>query len=86
MNTAAGTTPTERHRVTVRVPYDAADVEKAAESMDVPVSDEEVNAILDDVGGGLNALASAAVRSAVLSRIYEDVRTVSRGHLASDDD
>ncbi len=72
--------------MTVRVPYDAADVEKAADSMDVPVSDEEVEAILDDIGGELNALARAAVRSAVLSRIDEDVRTVSRGHQNSDDD
>ncbi len=86
MNIAVRTASTQRHRVTLTIPYDAADVEKAAESLDIPVCDEEVNAILDDIGAELTVLAASAARSAVLARIYDDVRRVSQGHEATDDD
>ncbi len=86
MSRAVSGSAIPRHRVTIRVPYDAADVENAAQSLDIPVCDEEVTTILEDVTGSLNDLATAAVRAAVLSRIYEDVCRVSRGHEVTDDD
>ena len=78
--------PTARDPVTSRVPTGAADVGTAAQALAIPVCDEEVTTILEDVTGSLNDLANSAVRAAVLSRIYEDVCRVSRGHEMTDDD
>lgn len=73
-------------RVTVRVDYGAADVERAADSLDVPVSDEEVGAILAAIDGELGTLAAAATHSAVVERIFEQLQTVSHAHACCDDD
>ncbi len=73
-------------RVTVRVDYGAADVERAADSLDVPVSDEEVGAILAAIDGELATLAAAATHSAVVERIFEQLQTVSHAHACCDDD
>jgi hypothetical protein len=73
-------------RVTVRVDYGAADVERAADSLDVPVSDEEVGSILAAIDGELATLAAAATHSAVVERIFEQLQTVSHAHACCDDD
>ncbi len=86
MNTAVAGSPLNRHRVTIRVPYDAADIEKAAQSLGVTVCDEEVTTILENITGTLSDLAASAARAAVLSRVYDDLRRVSYGHEVTDDD
>ena len=74
------------HWVTVCVEYGEQDVERAAESLNVSLSDQETEAILLDIDAEFSSLASAAVRSAVASRIYGDLARVARGHTWSDDD
>jgi hypothetical protein len=86
MTTTAVPTSKRRRRVSVLVTYGGADVERAAESLNVPLSDEEVGAILADVDGELSGLAASATRSALTSRIYEDLAQVARGHAWSDDE
>jgi hypothetical protein len=82
-----GTPPsTPTRRVTMRVAYGAADVERAAESIDVAVSDEEVGAMLAAIDGELTTLAAAATHSAILRRIFEQLETVSHAHACCDDD
>ncbi|MFI5286591.1 MAG: hypothetical protein ACHQ4F_09755 [Candidatus Dormibacteria bacterium] len=73
-------------RVTVRVAYGAADVERAADSMDVLVSDEEVGVILAAIDGELATLAAAATHSAVVERIFDQLQTVAHAHACCDDD
>jgi hypothetical protein len=70
----------------MRVAYGAVDVERAAESMDVPVSDEEIGVILAAVDGELATLAAAATHSAVLLRIFDQLQTVAHAHACCDDD
>ncbi|MBV8301372.1 MAG: hypothetical protein JOY68_05575 [Candidatus Dormibacteraeota bacterium] len=74
------------YELTVSVAYGVEDVERAAESLDVPLCGQETDAILADLDSESAALASAAVRSAVASRIYEDLTRVARAHGLSDDD
>lgn len=81
---AAVSTPTRR--VTVRVAYGASDVERAAESMDLRLSGEEVGGILAVIDGELTTLATAATHSAVVERIFDELRTVSHAHACGDDD
>jgi hypothetical protein len=69
----------------MRVAYGAVDVERAAESMDVPVSDEAIGVILAAVDGELETLA-AATHSAVLQRIFDQLQTVAHAHACCDDD
>lgn len=85
MTTATAVFPAAR-RVTVRVAYGAADVERAADSMDVPVSDEEVGAILAAIDGELATMAAAATHSAVVERIFDQLQTVSHAKTYFDDD
>jgi hypothetical protein len=82
---ATAVSPAAR-RVTVRVAYGASDVERAAESMDVLVSGEEVGAILAAIDGELATLAAAATHSAVVERIFDELQTVSHAHACCDDD
>lgn len=84
--TSAATVATPAHRITVRVAYGASDVERAAESMDVLVSGEEVDAILAAIDGELATLASAATHSAVVRRIFDELQAVSNAHACGDDD
>jgi hypothetical protein len=86
MVTAATPASTPARRVTMRVAYGAADVERAAESMDVLVSDEEVGAILTAVDGELATLAAAATHQAVLMQIFDQLQTVAHAHACCDDD
>ena len=86
MTTAATAVYAPARRVTVRVAYGASDVERAAESMDVLVSGEEVGAILAAIDGELSTLAAAATHAAVLRRIFEELQTVSHAHACCDDD
>ena len=72
--------------MTVSVDYGRDDVEQAADTLHVLLSDAEVEAILDDVEGELPNLASAAMRSALLTRIDDDLARTVRGHAWSDDD
>ena len=75
-----------QHSVTLSLTYGDEDIERAAESLNVMLSEEEVDAILGDVDSELHDLAASAARSAVASRIYEDLVRVARGHAWSDDD
>jgi hypothetical protein len=86
MTRATGTLPTGARRVTVKVAYGTMDVEKAAESMELDVSSEEVEAILANVDGQLATLAAVATHSAVLSRIFDELLVVSHAHSSGDDD
>ena len=86
MNIAHAQLPVLDHTVTLSVAYGRDDVERAAESLQVMLSDAEVEAILDDVGGELTVLASDAMRSALLTRIDDDLARTIRGHAWSDDD
>ena len=78
--------PTPTRRVTVRVAYGASDVERAAESMDVRLSGEEVGGILAVIDGELTTLAAAAAHSAVVRRIFDELQIVSHAHTCGDDD
>jgi len=75
-----------RQNVTVSVDYGAPDVETAAETLNVSLSDEEVEVILADIGSELPDLAAAATRSALAARIYDTLARVARGHAWSDDE
>ena len=86
MNTGATAVSIPARRVTVRVAYGAPDVERAAESMDVQVSGEEVGAILAAIDGELATLAAAATHSAVVRRIFDELQTVWHAHAYCDDD
>ncbi|HVC42149.1 MAG TPA: hypothetical protein VND54_09250 [Candidatus Saccharimonadales bacterium] len=86
MTTGATAVHAPGRRVTVRVVYGASDVERAAESMDVLVSGEEVGAILAAIDGELATLAAAATHSAVIRRIFDELQTVSHAHACGDDD
>ena len=86
MTRAATAVSPAARRVTVRVAYGAADVEQAADSMDVLVSDEEVAVILEAIDGELATLATAATRTAVVERIFDQLQTVSNAHACCDDD
>jgi hypothetical protein len=83
---AVATSGTRRHQLTVAVAYNEEDVERAAESFNVSLSDEETEAVLLDVDAELSTLVQAAAHSAVASRIYDDLARVARGHSWSDDD
>ncbi|MBV8194361.1 MAG: hypothetical protein JOY80_02415 [Candidatus Dormibacteraeota bacterium] len=72
--------------MTVSLKYGEEDVERAANSLNISLSGEETEAILAAIDAELSSLASAAVRSAVASRIYDDLTRVARGHACSDDD
>jgi hypothetical protein len=82
--TAAVLTPVRR--VTVKVAYGPTDVEKAAESMELHVSGEEVEAILANIDNELSTLATTATRSAVLSRVFDELLIVCHAHASGDDD
>lgn len=86
MDTAQAAAPFRDHTMTVSVDYGRDDVERAADSLQVVLSDAEVEAILDDVNGELPTLASAALRAALLTRIDDDLARTVRGHSWSDDD
>jgi hypothetical protein len=86
MTRAATAVSPAARRVTVRVAYGAADVERAADSMDVLVSDEEVGVILAAIDGELGSLAAAATHAAVLQRIFDQLQTVAHAHACCDDD
>jgi len=77
----------ERHRtLAIPVAYGAADVERAAESLHVALSDEEIDAILARLDGDLERETTVAARAALASRIYEDLVRIGRLHISSDDD
>lgn len=86
MMRAQVTAPTTSRRVTVKIAYGAMDVERAAESIEVQVSGEEVAAILANVDEELATLAATATHSAVLSRIFDELLIVSHAHSSGDDD
>jgi hypothetical protein len=86
MMRAQATVPTTSRRVTVKIAYGAVDVEKAAESMDLQISAEEVGAILANLDEELATLAASATHSAVLSRIFDELLIVSHAHNSGDDD
>ena len=84
MSTAA--VPPRVRRVTVKIAYGTTDVEKAAESMELQVSGEEVEAILANIDNELSTLATTATRAAVLSRVFDELLIVSYAHASGDDD
>jgi hypothetical protein len=86
MNATALTSPGRECVLTVGVDYGDADVERAADSLNVAISEQEVQAILANVDDELPALAEAAARSAVTARIYDDLRRLARARAWSDDD
>jgi hypothetical protein len=86
MSRPVATSPTPTRRVTLRVAYGASDVERAAESMDVRLSGEEVGGILAVIDGELTTLAAGATHSAVVRRIFDELQIVSHAHTIGDDD
>ncbi len=72
--------------LTIPVAYGRADVEQAANSLNLSLSEEELDTILADVDSEVAELAVTATRSALASRIYDDLARVARGHAWSDDD
>ena len=78
--------PVRQRSLTIPVVYGPADVEHAAKTFDLSLSDEEVEVILADVDNEVSDLAVAATRSALASRIYDVLARVARGHDWSDDD
>lgn len=77
----------ERHRMlTIPVVYGAVDVERAAESLHVALSDEETDAILARLDGEMETLTTVAAQTALASRIYEDLVRIGHLHVSSDDD
>jgi glycerol-3-phosphate dehydrogenase len=72
--------------VTVKIAYGTTDVEKAAESMELQVSDEEVEAILANIDSELSTLATTATHAAVLSRVFDELLIVCHAHASGDDD
>jgi hypothetical protein len=86
MTRATAAVPTPARRVTVKIAYGTADVEKAAESMALQVSGEEVEAILANIDNELSTLATTATRAAVLSRVFDELLIVCHAHASGDDD
>jgi hypothetical protein len=86
MNTPATVRPECAHELTVSVAYGTEEVERAAESLNVVLCNQETEAILADLDEQVASLAAAAVRSAITSRIYEDLIRAARWHSSSDDD
>jgi hypothetical protein len=78
--------PPRARRVTVKIAYGTTDVEKAAESMELQVSGGEVEAILANIDNELSTLATTATRSAVLSRVLDELLIVRHAHASGDDD
>jgi hypothetical protein len=78
--------PPRARRVTVKIAYGTTDVEKAAESMELQVSGEEVEAILANIDNELSTLATTATRAAVLSRVFDELLIVCHAHVSGDDD
>jgi hypothetical protein len=78
--------PSAQRRVTLKVAYGAEDVEKAAESMDLQVSGDEVAAILANIDSELSALATKATHAAVLSMVFDELLIVCHAHVSGDDD
>jgi len=78
--------PLRRQQLTLRVVYGPPDIERAADSLDVSVTDAEMEAILANLDAEIAELANEATRSAVSARIYGDLGRIARGHAASDDD
>jgi uncharacterized protein (DUF302 family) len=77
----------ERHRsVTVPVVYGSLDIERAADSLHLSLSDQETDAILARIDGDLDELGNVATRSALASRIYDDLAQIAHLHTSSDDD
>ena len=77
----------ERHRsLSIPVSYSVVDIERAAESIHVSLTDEEAGALLARIDGELDELGHAATRSAVYSRIYDDLARIGHLHDSSDDD
>lgn len=72
--------------MTIPIAYGPADVEHAAETFGLSLSDEEVEVILADIDGEVSDLATDATRAALASRIYDVLAEVARGHAWSDDD
>lgn len=80
-------TDVEGHRsVTIPVVYSSLDVERAAESLHVSLSTEETDAILARIDGELDELGNVATRSALASKIYDDLALIGHLHTSSDDD
>lgn len=78
--------PVRQRRLTVPVVYGPGDVEHAAKTFGLSVSDEEVEVILADIDTEVSDLAVAATRSALACRIYDVLAGVARGRTWSDDD
>jgi hypothetical protein len=77
---------TRQRQAEVRLAYGPDDVEVLAESMGVSISDEEMEAVLENVDGELVSLARRGTHDALRSRIAELLQIVSRAHAESDDD
>jgi hypothetical protein len=86
MSIAPAFPATRQKSVTVSVDFGASDVERAADALDLSVSDEEVDVILGDVAGELPRLAAAAIHDALTARIHDALGRVARGHACCDDD
>jgi hypothetical protein len=86
MTRATAAVPTRERRVTVKIAYGTTDIEKAAESMALQVSGEEVEAILANIDEELATLAATATRSAVVSRVFDELLIVCHAHANGDDD
>jgi hypothetical protein len=78
--------PVRQRSLTIPVAYGPADVEHAMTTFDLALSDEEMEVILADIDSELADLAVVATRSALASRIYDDLARIARGHAWSDDD
>jgi hypothetical protein len=70
----------------VRSFYGVDDVERAAERMEISVSDEEAQAIVANIDDEIDSIAAHASRHVVEVRIADWLRVVDRAHTASDDD
>ncbi|HUZ70107.1 MAG TPA: hypothetical protein VMU65_10375 [Candidatus Saccharimonadales bacterium] len=86
MATATPTASERARRVTVKVAYGTTEVEKAADSMDLQVSGEEVEAILATIDDELSTLATTATRAAIIARIFDELLIVAHAHSSGDDD
>lgn len=86
MSSPSASAPSAGRRVTLKVAYGAEDVEKAAESMELQVSSEEVAAILANIDSKLSTLATEATHAAVLSMVFHELMIVCHAHVSGDDD
>ena len=75
-----------RRSLSIPVAYGAVDIERAAESIHVSLSDEETSALLARIDVDLDDLGHAATQSAVYSRIYDELARIGHLHESSDDD